>query len=169
MTSVTVPSVRPRAVIAATMDDRGRSDCRNSRSSGPWAILRRSSASMRGRKCGIWVQAGSEVTNRSGIEGARRRSRSSTSAALGTPCARTAVRTTRPSFTASIMHMSAASGTINSVTRLNVSVSGSEPSANSLIASSSRSRPALPLHLSRAWAPATAKAPEAAIAARRIA
>ena len=59
-----MPSVRPRAVMAATIDDRGRSDCRNSRSSGPSAMRRRSSASMRGRKCAIWVQAGSEVTNR---------------------------------------------------------------------------------------------------------
>ena len=35
VTNVSVPRFRPRAVIAAMIDDRGRSDRRNSRSSGP--------------------------------------------------------------------------------------------------------------------------------------
>ena len=40
---------------------------------------------MRGRKCAICIQARSKVTKRPGIDGVRRRSRSSISAAWGTP------------------------------------------------------------------------------------
>src|SRR5919204_324227 len=63
------------------------------------------------------IQGRSLVTKRLGIQGSWRRNRSSISAAFALPLARTAIRTTRPSWIASIMQKSAARGRMVSTTR----------------------------------------------------